>query len=366
MPHPGPSLTCDDQAVCAHGTWTLATANAAAQAVAALPFQPGLSLDASGVTELDGAGAAQLALLANRLAVPGRDPVAGDLPAATFIRLYRQRWQEPPDATAAISGLEALGQTVGRTGAVVGDLLATVGASSAATAGAITHPRSCNWAELPRLVMRTGADGLAIVCLTNLLIGGIVGFMGVTLLAQFGAAALVPQMVALAHVRELGPVMTAIIVAGRSGAGFAAELGSMQVGEEVDALRTTGLDPWRWLVVPRLVALVISLPLLTACGIAVGLLGGLLASLPLLPDLNLSAYLSLTAEAFTREHALVGMTKPLFFAAAISVLACAQGLAARGGATAVGVRTTMAVVQAVVAVIAIDCAVALLGTLLGF
>lgn len=347
------------------GDWVLASVTEAHRAVdAVLPQVVGAGrLDLGSVGRVDGSGAVVLLRLVDALETHGGCTLAGDGPAARLVALYRQRRQEPLRPADEAGLLESVGQ--GAAGAVDG-LAATVslfGATAHHAVAALTRPRTCAWNELPRLMLRTGGDGLGIVVMTNLLIGGIMGFQGVVQLAAFGASGFVPQMVLLAHVREMGPVMTAIIVAGRSGAGFAAELGTMQVSEEVDALRTLGLDPVRWLVVPRLSALLISLPLLTLIGMAVGLGGGMVAALPFLPDISLESYLSLTAQSLTINHVVFGLLKPVAFAIAIAVLACGQGLAARGGAAAVGARTTTAVVLAIFAVIVIDCAFAMWSTL---
>jgi phospholipid/cholesterol/gamma-HCH transport system permease protein len=116
-------------------------------------------------------------------------------------------------------------------------------------------PGSVDWRSLPKLVQEIGADALPVTALANLLIGIIVGFLGVSQLGRFGAVAFVPQLVIVAQFRELGPMITAVVVAGRSGAGIASEIGTMKVSEEIDALRSMGFDPVRWLVVPRCLAL---------------------------------------------------------------------------------------------------------------
>jgi len=180
----------------------------------------------------------------------------------------------------------------------------------------------------------------------------IVAFVGVLQLQRFGAQRFVTDMVAIGHVRELGPIITAIIISGRTGAGFAAELGTMKVSEEVDALRSLGFDPFRWLVLPRLMTLLVALPLLTLVGDYIGILGGMIASLPIL-DMTASSYLEATSRAITMKHFMLGWIKAIPFAVAITLLSCAQGLATRGGAEAVGERTTRAVVLSIFAVILI-------------
>ena len=156
-----------------------------------------------------------------------------------------------------------------------------------------------------------GADALLVTGAANLLIGLIVGFLGVSQLGRFGAVAFVPELVVVAHFRELGPLVTAIVVAGRSGAGLASELATMKVSEEIDALRAMGFDPVRWLVVPRCLALVIVVPLLTWIGDVLALVGGFLATTAI-TDMPRRAYVLATTEAITGGHLMSGLIKTRF------------------------------------------------------
>jgi phospholipid/cholesterol/gamma-HCH transport system permease protein len=159
--------------------------------------------------------------------------------------------------------------------------------------------------------------------------------------------------VALSITRELGPLMTAIIVAGRSGAAFSAELGTMKVSEEIDALRTLGLDPYLFLVFPRVIALVLVVPLLTLLADIVGILGGLLVGLLSL-DLTVHAYLLETQNRLALWDVGSGMLKSVVFALAVALIACQRGLATQGGAEGVGRATTSAVVTSLFALVVID------------
>jgi ABC transport permease subunit len=218
---------------------------------------------------------------------------------------------------------------------------------------ATATPNSVDWSSLPRLIQDIGADALPVTCAANLLVGIIVGFLGVSQLGRFGAVDYVPELVVVAHLRDLCPLITAMVVAGRSGAGIASEIATMTVFEEVDALRSMGFDPVRWLVVPRCIALVLVLPLLTWVGDLMGLLGGLVAA-TLMTDITVHAYVQATLNAITGGHFLTGLIKTPFLGLAIGLIACGQGLLARGGAAAVGTRTTKAVVLATFSVIVIS------------
>lgn len=228
-----------------------------------------------------------------------------------------------------------------------------VGDALVAMVSVLRHPRSVNWKDLAPTMEKTGADAVPIVVLINFLIGLVMGFQGAVQLQQFGANIYVADLVGLSITRELGPLMTAIIVAGRSGAAFAAEIGTMKVSEEIDALKTMGFGPMRFLVVPRTLALMLVLPALTLLGDAVGLLGGLTVGLVSL-DLTVTGYLQETVKTVDLWDIFSGVIKSVLFALVISLVACQQGLATTGGAEGVGRRTTSAVVSILFGLILVD------------
>jgi phospholipid/cholesterol/gamma-HCH transport system permease protein len=228
-----------------------------------------------------------------------------------------------------------------------------VGDVVAAGADAVRTPSAVHWADVGRLMERAGADGLPIVLLISFLVGLGTAFQAAVQLKQLGANIFVADLVGLSITRELGPLMTAIIVAGRSGAAFSAELGTMKVSEEIDALRTLGLDPYLFLVFPRILALVVVLPLLTILADAVGILGGLLVALLGL-DLTANAYVVETQKALHLWDVSSGLLKSLVFGLQIGLIACQRGLATRGGAEGVGRATTSAVVTSLFALVVTD------------
>jgi phospholipid/cholesterol/gamma-HCH transport system permease protein len=227
------------------------------------------------------------------------------------------------------------------------------GRCAAALPRVAAMPSSVDWPSLPKLIQEIGADALFVTSAANLLVGIIIGFLGVSQLGHFGALAYVPGLVVVAHFRELGPLVTAIVVAGRSGAGLASEIATMKVSEEIDALRSLGFDPVRWLVVPRCLALMVSLPLLTWIGDLLALVGGLSATTAI-TNMTAYAYIQGTANRITAADLLAGLIKTPFLALAVGLIACGQGLATSGGAAAVGSRTTTAVVQSIFSVIVIS------------
>ena len=202
---------------------------------------------------------------------------------------------------------------------------------------------------------RTGADALPIVMLMTFLMGLVTAFQAAVQLKQVGANIFVADLVGISMTRELGPLMTAVIAAGRSGAAFAAELGTMRVSEEIDALHTLELDPFRFLVFPRVLALVLVVPLLTLVANAVGILGGMVVGYLSL-DLSFAAYLNETRTAIDAWDVFSGVLKASTFALAIGLIACQRGLATQGGAEGVGRSTTSAVVTILFSLIIIDSA----------
>jgi phospholipid/cholesterol/gamma-HCH transport system permease protein len=194
---------------------------------------------------------------------------------------------------------------------------------------------------------------MPIVLLINFLVGAILGLQGAIQLHRFGGDHFLANLVGLSVVRELGPLMTAILVTGRSGAAYAAELGTMTVNEEVDALRTLGQDPQRFLVFPRVLTLVLVLPVLTVLGDLIGIAGGLAVAIAYL-DQPAVVYLQSLQQAVGFGDVGTGLLKSFAFAFAIGLIACQRGLATRGGAVGVGRSTTSAVVVVLFTLVALD------------
>jgi phospholipid/cholesterol/gamma-HCH transport system permease protein len=343
------------------GAFTLVDVTAGARAVADVEATLHgcrlAELDLTDVEAMDGAGAVLFARLLDRLDEAGcRTELVGGhgSQAARQILLYRERRTgRPPAAARTQSIFGRIGTSAAEIPATATAALDFVGRVVAAVPMAILAPRSVDWRSVPRLVETIGADGLPVASAANLLVGLIIGFIGVSQLGRFGATVYVPELVVVAHFRELGPLVTAIVVAGRSGAGLASEIATMKVSEEIDALRSMGFDPVRWLVVPRCLALAISVPILAWLGDILALVGAMAATM-VLTDMSPRAFVVGTMDAITASHFLAGLVKTPFLALAIGLIACGQGLATMGGAAAVGARTTTAVVLAIFSVIVIS------------
>jgi phospholipid/cholesterol/gamma-HCH transport system permease protein len=346
---------------------TVAVVQAVANAELRLDGCRSVDVDLGQLDRIDGSGAVLLARLFDRLDAAGRHThlVEDRNPeAARLIALYRKHRSDPATQTRTMSTLARIGAAATAFPRTVNDTLDFTGRCAVALPKAALAPRTVDWRSLPRLLQDIGADALLVTSAANLLVGVIIGFLGVSQLGRFGAVAYVPELVVVAHFRELGPLVTAIVVAGRSGAGLASEIATMKVSEEIDALRAMGFDPVRWLVVPRCLALIITVPLLTWVGDLLALVGGFAAT-SALTHMPRRAYVLATTDAITASNFFGGLVKSPFLGLAIGLIACGQGLAAQGGAAAVGARTTTAVVRAIFVVIVIDSVFTLFYAIMG-
>ncbi len=215
------------------------------------------------------------------------------------------------------------------------------------------HPKSLRWDDTFLRMEKTGTDAVPVVGLISFLLGMIMAFMSSLQLRQFGANLYVASLVALAMVSELGPIMTAIIVAGRSGSAFAAEIGTMKISEEIDALFTMGFNPLLFLTIPRMIASIIVVPLVTLFSDVFAIAGGLVVGVFML-DLTPGSYIDQTIKILTLFDLLWGILKSAVFAALIAGIGCFRGFQARGGAEAVGNAATSAVVSSIFLIILFD------------
>jgi phospholipid/cholesterol/gamma-HCH transport system permease protein len=316
-----------------------------------------LQLDLARVRGLDGGSAALLIDLVSDLRQGGRtvELVGARDNVSALLELYGAHPQRPPEK-AAPCGRGALDQM----GATVVELLRRLQGSAdvlgqfvAELRLVLREPRIVPWRHVARLCERHGADAVPIVAVIQLLVGMILAFQAAGQLERFGAEVFVANLVGLSVVRELGPLMTAILVAGRSGAAFAAELGTMKVGEELDALRTLGVSPHSYLVLPRFLALLVCLPALTLGADVCGVVGGLVIGVFEL-DLTAVSYWNQTRSALGLVDVLGGLFKSVVFAALVAAVACERGLSTRGASEGVGRSTTSAVVTTIFLLVVSD------------
>lgn len=349
------------------GDWTLANYASLKRSTAALSgqYDADTPVELGQLGKLDTAGASLLVELLGpeRLAALESD---SPLPAASRHLLHSvqasltefcipPRHAEIPVLTQLLS---RIGRAVDTLWQDSRQILGFIGLIIATLARRALQPRRWRLTSVVAHIEQTGLDAAPIVALLTFLVGAVVAFLGATVLANFGASIFTVDLVAFSFLREFGVLLTAILMAGRTASAFTAQIGSMKANEEVDAIRTLGLDPVELLVVPRVLALLISLPLLTFLAMICGIVGGgVVCALSL--DISPAMFLSLLEDDIGVQHFLVGMAKAPFFAFLIATIGCLEGFKVSGSAESVGAHTTSAVVQSIFVVIVLDAVAAL-------
>lgn len=346
------------QALVLSGSWTALGMGRLTSELDALAVTAGEHwvIDASGIEALDTAGAWILQTLLRRL----RDGAAGvelHQLRPEFARLFDALAQEaapgPTFLPRPLSRLESLGQGTVTLLAQGGALLAFIGECTFALGGWLAHPTRIRWRPILYNIRSAGVDALPIVGLLSFLLGIVVAYQGAAQLRLYGANIFVVDLVALSMLREFAPLITAIIVAGRSGSAYAAQIGTMAVTEEIDAMRTIGIAPLDMLVLPKALALLIALPLLTLFADLFGVLGGMLMAHIQL-DVGTAEFLDRFVKTVSVTDLLIGIGKAPVFAAIIVTVGCFQGFQTKGGADSVGRQTTRSVVHSIFMVIVAD------------
>lgn len=231
--------------------------------------------------------------------------------------------------------------------------LAFLGESTVAVLRAMIRPGSIRWRAVVRVLEQDGVQALPITGLLTFLVGVVIAYQGAEQLRKFGTNIFIVDLVGISLLREIAPLIVAILIAGRSGSAYAAEIGAMKVTEELDAVRTLGIAPMNLLVLPRALALVLALPLLTFYSDVLGVFGGMLIASGEL-NVSFTEFVDRFEEAVALRHFLIGLAKAPFFAMIIAMVGCYQGFQIRGGVDDVGRHTTISVVQSVFLVIIFD------------
>jgi phospholipid/cholesterol/gamma-HCH transport system permease protein len=345
------------------GAWT--AANAATLEVLSssitgeLDRAKAVKLDMAGVRELDTLGAWLLEKISRRAAVSGRptDIVGVAENYAGLIEEVHQVNRHNPAPVPALNPVVAKLNDIGR--AAVGAredvavFLQMLGSLFLALVGVLRRPRSLRGTSLVYQLYRVGWQAIPIMVLITFLIGAIIAQQGFFHFRKFGADSYVVDMVGILVLRELGVLIVAIMVAGRSGSAYTAELGSMKMREEIDALSTMGLDPVEVLILPRIIALVFALPILSFVGSMAALYGGGLVA-QFYGDMGPAIYIARLHEAVSVTSFKVGIIKAPFMALAIGIVACSEGLRVKGSAESLGKQTTTSVVKSIFLVIVLD------------
>ena len=232
-------------------------------------------------------------------------------------------------------------------------LLSFIGESATVAMGLLAHPRRMRWRTVLRNIQIGGFEALPIIGLTSLLLGVVVAYQGADQLRHYGANIFVVDLIGYAMLREFAPLISAIIIAGRSGSAYAAQIGTMVVTEEVDAMRTIAIDPIELLVLPKILALALALPLLTVFADLTGVFGGMLMARSQL-GVGFYEFIDRFGRELQGPSLLIGIGKSLVFAIIIAIIGCFQGFRTRGSADSVGRQTTLSVVQSIFLVIVAD------------
>ncbi len=316
-----------------------------------------LIVDASGIDYCDSSGISLLLDLERKQTYGGGDYRIEGLREeyGRMLGLYDYKeFKEDPDALLADD--EKLLITVGKNSYSLWEEIKVhvefTGRMLVALVQSFKNPSEIRWREVLITSEKFGSNAIIIIALVNFLVGLVIAFQSAIPMRQYGADIFVANLVAIAYFKELGPLMTAFVVNGRSGSAFAAELGTMKINEEIDALTTMGLDPVKFLIVPKAIAALLMLPLLTLFGNLFGLLGGLVVMLSL-GYTFVTFYNQVTASA-TYVMLLAGLFKTLFFALIIAGVGCLSGMRASKGPSAVGDAATTAVVTGIILVILVD------------
>jgi len=328
-----------------------------------------VEFDAAGLTGWNVAALAFLSRCGELCRARGVAFRVGGLPPG-LQRLHRlaQAVPEPTDARRATmrrGWIEALGDMVLKGWEHAVDFTQFLGESVLAAGRLVRGQAQMRWGDVLLVVHETGPRALGIVALINFLVGLILAFVGAVQLARFGASVYVADLVAVGTVREMGCIMTAIIMCGRTGAAFAAQLGTMKVNEEIDAFTTFGFPAVEFLVLPRLLALGLMMPLLVAFADLISITGGLVVAMGVL-DLSAVDYLRRTVEAITLPSFLLGIFKGACFGMVVAVVGCWRGMRCGSDAAAVGEATTSAVVIGITGIIVADGVFAVLTNALNF
>ena len=322
------------------------------------------TVDATDLKRLDTAGALEILQLAGG---PDAEIKTAEQSHADLFKVVKQSMCVPPKPRHVdflSHWLEELGRDLVGLGKQLANLCAFIGEIIVVFLEACVNPKRFRIGAVVRQMFEVWVKALLIVGVLCFLIGVVIAYQGVQQLRQFGAETFTVEAVGIGMFRELGVLLTAIIVAGRSGSAFTAQIGTMQVNQEIDAMRTIGLNPIEWLVLPRILALVLSMPLLAFWGDMTGILGGAVACIFYL-DFTLVQFFDRLRDTVGIWHFYTGMIKAPVFGFIIAAIGCFEGLQVRGSAESVGQLTTRSVVESIFCVIVLDAIFSIIFLLAG-
>jgi phospholipid/cholesterol/gamma-HCH transport system permease protein len=344
------------------GDWTAAAiGDAGARLTRALQDEGVAGIDLRRIHRLDTAGAyAVLRASGDRLPA---DKVVARPESARLLELVAEAAAQKPKVRPPPRGFHQLtiriGKGVFNLGSELFETLVFAGHLLVVLGRVLINPRRIRWAACVSLAERAGLDAIPVVATASFFIGAVVGLLGANMLRQFGAEVFAVELIGISVLREFNIIITAVLLAGRSASSFAAEIGSMKMNQEIDAMKVLGVDPFEALVFPRFAALLVTIPLLTFVATLAGLFGGLLVTWTAL-DLGPSFFLQRIVDNVGATQFWIGVSKAPVMAAAIAGIGCRQGMEVGGDVESLGRRVTAAVVHAIFAIILIDAVFALI------
>jgi len=347
------------------GDWTIWTVAQVEEKLRNTKVAYDAILDVSQLEKIDTSGAYLIDRALGALeGIDEKIPIRGEHPTIERLlgKVRKASPAAPPDPIrppgfialldrAGHGAVDAWGELLGLL-SFIGETMTTLGRLAA-------NPHRIRWKSVVAIMEEAGLDALPIVCFLSFFIGLVIAFIGANLLAMFNASVFTVELVAIGMLREFGAVLTAILLAGRTDSAFTAQIGAMKMRQEIDAMRTIGLDPMEALVAPRLIALVLMTPLLTFAATISGIGGGLIAAWTAM-NISPQMFISRFQEVVPPQHFWVGIAKAPVFALVVAMIGCRQGMLVEGDVVSLGRRTTSAVVQAIFMVIALDAMFAVL------
>ncbi|MBQ0744445.1 MAG: ABC transporter permease [Pseudomonas sp.] len=317
------------------------------------------------LNKLDTAGAQLLAELLGPAQLEKLTEQPGQLPEERRVLLRRvaqsldsEQQQRPRGSSLLIELLERTGEATAVFWRHLVELLGFTGLTLASLAGNVLRPRTWRMTAVVAQIEQTALNAVPIVALLTFMVGAVIAFLGSTVLSSFGASIYTVDLVAFSFLREFAVLLTAILMAGRTASAFTAQIGSMKANEEIDAIRALGLNPMDILVLPRVLAMLIALPILTLVAMLSGLFGGALVC-ALTLDISPTMFLSMLQQNVDARHFILGIAKAPVFALLIAIIGCLEGLKVSGSAESVGEHTTSSVVQSIFVVILVDAMAAM-------
>ena len=335
------------------GNWTLKTVSDIERSLTKVPCKKKIIWDLSEVSDFDSAGILLFIQFYEKFKKHGEVEVEGYTDDQKEMYLLLKESTQEEVVPKKDSYLEELGKKTMEIVEDIKDFITFLGQLFASFFNVLSHPRNIRFKEMVYHIHRSGFNALIIIGLTSFLVGMVIAYQGAVQLAKFGADIFIVDTVGISIVRELGPMITAIVIAGRSGSAYTAEIGAMKITEEISAMRTMGFDPYQFLVIPRIFALMIALPLLIFFSDIMGIFGGMVAS-GLQLNISFSQFIERLYEVLEAKHYILGMIKGPVFAFIIAAVGCFRGFQVSDNTESIGLHTTASVVNSIFLVIAFD------------